>query len=137
VSFSFFLCLAAFRTRSSACDTRFRPCVRCVLCSLAFLLVPALGSAGSAASAFVADTLFVGFPATIAECDFSRSFIVGYGSSPSRRGPEQDAKPSLLTNREISRFPRKERPHMPRSPTTPGRLGTRAGAPIRIAFHRQ
>src|SRR5215468_12724651 len=36
VSFSSFLSLAAFRTRSSACDTRSRPCVRCVLCSLAF-----------------------------------------------------------------------------------------------------
>ena len=77
----FFLCLAACRTRSRAYDTRSRPCVRCVLCSLAFLLVPALGPTGSAASAIVADALFVGFPATMAECDFSRSFIIGYGSS--------------------------------------------------------
>jgi hypothetical protein len=72
VNFSFLLCLAAFRARSSACDTRSRPCVRCVLCALAFLLVPALGSAGSVASVFVTDALFVGFPATVAECDFSR-----------------------------------------------------------------
>ena len=28
-NFSFFLCLATCRTRSSACDTRSRPCVRC------------------------------------------------------------------------------------------------------------
>jgi hypothetical protein len=34
---------------------------------------------------------------------------------------------SLLVNREISRFPYKERPHMPSSPTTPGRAGTRDG----------
>src|SRR5437762_5077315 len=41
----------------------------------------------------------------------------------------------LLANREISRFPYKERPHMPRSATAPGRMGTRAGVPIRVAFH--
>ena len=31
--------------------------------------------------------LFVGFIATMAECDFSRPFIAGYGSSPSPHGP--------------------------------------------------
>jgi hypothetical protein len=49
VNLSFFLSLAACRTRLSACDTRTRLCVRCVLCSPAFLSVPALGSTGSAA----------------------------------------------------------------------------------------
>ena len=38
------------------------------------------------------------------------------------------------SDREISRFPYKERPHMPGSPTTPGRPGTRADAPVRVAF---
>jgi hypothetical protein len=33
--------------------------------------------------------LFVGFPATMAKSDFSWSYIIGYGSSPSRRGPGQ------------------------------------------------
>jgi hypothetical protein len=42
-------------------------------------------------------------------------------------------KPPLVGH-ETSRFPRKERPHMPGSPTTPGRSGARAGAPARIAF---
>jgi hypothetical protein len=42
---------------------------------------------------------------------------------------------SLLVDRETSRFPYKERPHMPSSPTTPGRASTRAHAPVRIAFH--
>jgi hypothetical protein len=42
----------------------------------------------------------------------------------------------LLASREISRFPRKERPHMPGSATTPGRLGTRDVAPIRVAFRQ-
>src|SRR5229473_509342 len=36
--------------------------------------------------------------------------------------------------REISRFPCKERPHMPGSATTPGRSGARAVAPVRVAF---
>src|SRR5580700_11598557 len=36
---------------------------------------------------------------------------------------------------EISRFPRKERLHMPGSLTTPGRPGARDDAPRRIAFH--
>jgi hypothetical protein len=39
-----------------------------------------------------------------------------------------------LAGREISRFPRKERLHMPGSPTTPGRPDARAGAPVRVAF---
>ena len=44
---------------------------------------------------------------------------------------------TLLANREISRFPRKERPHMPGSTTTPDRLGTCDIAPIRVAFRQQ
>src|SRR5215813_4922741 len=48
------------RTRSSACDTRTRRCVRCVLCWLTFPLAPALRSTGSAA---VGTALFVGFAA--------------------------------------------------------------------------
>src|SRR6185436_4773497 len=39
-----------------------------------------------------------------------------------------------LAGHETSRFPCKERRHMPGSPTTPGRPGARAGAPVRIAF---
>jgi len=49
VNRSFFLCLAACRTRLSAWVTRFRLCVRCVLCWSAFPLAPALGSTASAA----------------------------------------------------------------------------------------
>src|SRR6266404_2072716 len=62
--------------RSSACDTHFRHCVRSVLCWLAFPLAPALGSTGSAVAG---TTLFVGFLATMAESDFSRPCIIGYG----------------------------------------------------------
>ena len=39
-----------------------------------------------------------------------------------------------LAKPEISRFPRKELPHMPGSWTTPGRAGARAIAPVRVAF---
>src|SRR4051812_27234845 len=39
-----------------------------------------------------------------------------------------------LAKPEISRFPRKELPHMPGSWTTPGRAGARAIASIRVAF---
>jgi hypothetical protein len=96
VNFSFFLSLAACRTRASACATRFRPCVRCVLCSFAFLLVAALGSTGSAAGAIFALALFVGFSATMAASDFSRSCTIGYGSSPSRCGPAAAAERSTV-----------------------------------------
>ncbi|GAB7540359.1 hypothetical protein CS8_000190 [Cupriavidus sp. 8B] len=39
-----------------------------------------------------------------------------------------------LARREISRFPRKERPCVPGSWTTPGRRGTRVHAPLHVAF---
>ncbi len=42
-----------------------------------------------------------------------------------------------LANHEISRFPSKELPHMPVSTTTPGRLGARTIAPIRVAFRQR
>src|SRR6185503_897512 len=112
--------------------TRTRLRVRCVLCPLAFLLVPALGSSGSAA---VAPALFAGFTATTAVSDFSRSCITGYGSSPSRCGPQHRAAPWLLADREISRFPNRKRLHMPGSVTSPDRPGARDGAPVRVAFH--
>src|SRR5262249_29291101 len=86
VNRSFFRCLATCRMRSSACDTLSRSCARRMLCWLAFLSASALGSTDSAAGC---PALFVGFPATIAESDFPRPFIIGYGSSPSRCGPEQ------------------------------------------------
>src|SRR5229473_348946 len=98
VNFSFFLSLATFRMRSSACDTLTRLCARHVLCWPAFPLVSALRSTGSAAVGSAADrsaagcsTLFAGFPATMTESDFSCPCIIGYGSSPSRCGPPYSA----------------------------------------------
>ena len=79
VNFSFFLCLAAFRTRSSAWDTLSRICARRVRCWPVFPLVPALGSTTSAAG-FPA--LFGGFFATMTESDFSSPCVTGFGYSP-------------------------------------------------------
>ena len=85
---SFFLCLAACRMRSSACDTLSRFCARHVVCWSTFPLAPALRSVGSAANR---SALFADFPATMAESDFPRPCIIGYGSSPSRCGPNRFA----------------------------------------------
>jgi hypothetical protein len=56
-----------------------------VLCpARVLLLVPALRSSGSPASR---PALFVGLSATMAESDFPRPFVIGYGSSPPRGRP--------------------------------------------------
>src|SRR5258708_28335327 len=58
--------------------------VRSVLCSSAFLAIPPLPSIDSATSKPV---LFADFIGTTSESDFSSSYIIGFGSSPSRCGP--------------------------------------------------
>ena len=55
-----------------------------MLCSSAFLAIPPLPSIDSATSKPV---LFADFIGTTSECDFSSSYIIGFGSSPSRCGP--------------------------------------------------
>ena len=112
VNLSFFLSLATFRMRSSACDTLTRLCVRHVLCWSAFPLVPALGSTGSAALAppqiapqQAASALFAGFTATMAGSDFSCPCIIGYGSSPSRCGPPYSAHATSAARPETSQVP--------------------------------
>jgi hypothetical protein len=57
-----------------------------VLCCTAFPSVSALRSSNSSASR---PALFVGLSATMAESDFPRRFIIGYGSSPSRCRPDR------------------------------------------------
>jgi hypothetical protein len=97
VNRSFFRSFAACRTSSCHCrsntsgidsssfwDTLSRFCARRVRCCLAFPSVPALGSICSAPGR---PALFAGFFATMAESDFSRPYIIGFGSSPSRCGP--------------------------------------------------
>jgi hypothetical protein len=100
VNLSFFLSLATFRMRSSACDTFARLCVRCVLCWPAFPLVPVLGYTGSAAGC---SALFASFAATMTESDFSWPCIIGYGSSPSRYGPPHPAP--TTRRRPATRYP--------------------------------
>src|SRR5260221_6453993 len=60
-------------------------------------------------------------------------------SATAPRLPDTDQcyKHVALADHEISRFPSKERPHMPVSKTTPGRLGARTIAPIRVAFRHR
>jgi hypothetical protein len=72
----------------------------------------------------------------MAGSDFSRSYIIGLRllAFPTRASA---ARLLALADHEISRFPSKERPHMPVSPTTPGRLGARDIAHIRIAFRQR
>jgi hypothetical protein len=67
----------------------------------------------------------------MAGSDFSSSFITGFGSAPSRCGPERPPPP---VNEETSRFPCKERPYMPGSQTTRSRSHARARAHDHLAF---
>ena len=120
VNFSFFLCLAACRMRSSACDTLSRCCARHVLCWLAFPSASALGSTGSAVDC---STLFVGFAATMAESELlapvhHRLQLLAF--------PMRTETVTPPVRRETSRFLRKKRRHMPGSLTTPGCPSTRA-----------
>ena len=64
VNCSFFLCLAACRMRSSACDTLSRFCARHVVCWSTFPLAPALRSISSAADS---SALFTDFSAVGSE----------------------------------------------------------------------
>ena len=79
---------AVCRMRSNARATLSRSSARRVLYWSAFPLAPALRSTGSAAGR---PALFVGFIAVMAGSDFSRPYIIGYGSSPSRCGPARRA----------------------------------------------
>jgi hypothetical protein len=84
VNRSFFLSLAACRTRSNAWDTLPRFCARHVLCWPAFPLArPWLHRLRCRLPGFVRRLRCY----TMAGSDFSRPCITGYGSSPSRCGP--------------------------------------------------
>jgi hypothetical protein len=93
MNFSFFLCLATSRMRSSACGMLVWLCAQGMVCWPAFPLAPALRSTDSAAtptadaSAVGSFALFAGFIATMTRPDFSCPCIIGFGSSPSRCGP--------------------------------------------------
>src|ERR1700741_3159673 len=68
----------------------------------------------------------------MAGSEFSRSYIIGY--APRLPDTDQCSTHVALADHEIFRVPSKERTHMPVSKTTPGRLGARVIAPIRVAF---
>jgi hypothetical protein len=75
VNRSFFLSLAAVRTRSRPAVTPSRLGVRSVLGWRAFPSAPPLRSTGSADGR---PSLFAGFLATMGGSDFSRSCIIGF-----------------------------------------------------------
>ena len=59
-------------------------------------------------------------------------------SATAPRLPDADQRrQAALARQEISRFPHKERLHMPGSQTTQGRSGARNSAPARLAFRQQ
>ena len=77
--------LAAVRTRCGPGDTLARLGVRRVLACPVFSSVPSLRSTNSDSGC---PSPFAGFPATMEGSDFSSPCITGFGSSPSRCGPE-------------------------------------------------
>ena len=111
---SFFLCLAACRMRSNACDTLSRFCARHVLW---LVRVP---------------------PGPRPSLHQLRHQLPGLGFVHHRLRllvfPMRTNINTSLAKPEISRFPHKERPHMPGSPTTPGWAGTCDDAPVHVAF---
>jgi hypothetical protein len=94
MNLSFLFSLATRRMRSSTCGMLVWLCAQGMVCWSAFPLVPALRSTGSAAiapadpSVVGCSALFAGFTATMTGSDFSGPCITGYGSSPSRCGPD-------------------------------------------------
>ena len=82
-------------------------------------------------------------PAPVARCRSPASQLLWRGltsrprASPASAHHLPDAGPTLLVlaGGEISRFPCKELTHMLGCTTAPGRLGARADAPSRVAFH--
>src|SRR6266540_6840030 len=119
--------------RSSACDTRSRYCARYVLCRLAFPSAPTLGSTNSAAGcpSFVRRLHSYYGGVRLLTIVHHRLRLLAF---PTRTSA---AHMLALADHEISRFPSKERAHMPVSKTTPGRLGARVIAPIRVAFRHR
>ena len=74
---SFGFLFVACRIRSASCDMISRFCARLMLRLSEFPLAPALGSTGSAERC---RPLFACFTATMAESDFSRLFVIGFGT---------------------------------------------------------
>jgi hypothetical protein len=64
-----------------------------------------------------------GSPEAVARLRFPQNVACGF---PAPR--------SSVVVSQLSRFPHKERPHIPGSPTTPGWAGTRDDAPVHVAF---
>ncbi len=116
--------------RSSACDAATRHCVRNALCWLAFPSAPPLAALA---------------PRPVARPRSSASPLLWRGltshtrasSASARRLPDADQSGTRpVVRREISRFPDKDRLHMPGSATSRDRRCARVDAHPRVAFRR-
>ena len=126
MNFSFFLCLAACRMRSSARFPGSEPG--------ACFAVP--HSPRSPPFAPPAPLLVAQLCSSVSQLLWqSLTSHVRSSSAMAPRLPDADQIASLrLAGRGISRFPCNELPHKPGSSTTPGPPGARAYAPVCIAF---
>ena len=132
MNFSFFLCRAACRMRLSACDTVPRYCARPVLLTRIPLGPrPWLHQLRSRLPGFVRWLHSYYGGVRLLMIVHHRLRLLAF---PTRASA---ARIQVLADHEISRFPSKERAHMPVSKTTPGRLGARVIAPIRVAFRHR
>src|SRR5665811_455949 len=125
--------LTKFRMRFSACDAVPRYCARPVLCWLTFPLGPRpwLHQLRSRLPGLVRRLHSYYGRVRLLMIVHHRLRLLAF---PTRTSA---ARMLALADHEISRFPSKERAHMPVSKTTPGRLGARIIAPIRVAFRHR
>jgi hypothetical protein len=75
------------------------------------------------------------FAQSFSEAGLTSRVRTSAATAPRLPAEDQDRIASLAGH-ETSRFPRKERPHMPGSPTHAGLSGTRARAPVRSCLPR-
>src|SRR5271166_5077524 len=125
---SFFLCLAASRTRSSACDTLSRSCrpARALLVHVSLGPRPWLHRLRSGSLRLVRQLRGYYDGVRLLGSVHRRLRLLVF---PTRTcGIPPQAKP------ETSRFPYKELPHMPGSSTTPGWAAARTNALVHVAF---
>ena len=144
MNFSFFLCLAACRTRSSAWDTLSRTSLRRAT-ARRYLSAPSGACFADPCSPWSPPFAPPPPPPVARLCSAASSLLWRSLTSHARASPASaprlpDAdqrRRTALAGHEISRFPHKERLHMPGSQTAPGRAGARNSAPVHIAFHNE
>jgi hypothetical protein len=118
-------------------------CLRQLHCDRVPRLGPELGACGAVPRSPWSPSFAPPAPPRLAPlCSSASSYFDGVrllGLVHQRRRllalPLRTGRVQVPVKPEISRFPCKALPLMPGSLTTPGRAGTRDGAPVRVAFH--